>query len=243
MFVPPHARAALAATLDRRRNSALCEAIDRNAIYASHGTVLSIDAAHVARLSDPSTIEDAIALASLAPATLAMARGPVAAIAAFVDHAAGTWTRIFEGIEMAWLERPELRAVTGELRCSTELAMAFAPWREAFTREAFRDGGSPPAVSPDQLFVWTDGATPRAMAGLLPLGPTGARIVTVYTPPAERGRGYAAALTAAIAAQAHGCDVTLDVSVDEPFARRAYERAGFRAIGHNAVYTSGTTAS
>jgi ribosomal protein S18 acetylase RimI-like enzyme len=242
MFVRPEDRAALAATLDRRRNSALCEAIDRNAIYATpDGTVLSIDANHVARLSDPSTIEGATLLATIAPATLAMARGPVAAIAAFVQH--GRWTRILEAIEMAWLERPELRAVAGEMRCSTELATSFESWRDAFTREVFRDGGSPPAVSAEQLFVWTDGATPRAMAGLLPLGPTGARIVTVYTPPAERGRGYAAALTAALAAHARGCDVTLDVSVDDPFARRAYERAGFRAIGHNAIYVSGTTAA
>lgn len=76
------------------------------------------------------------------------------------------------------------------------------------------------------------------MAGLVPQGATGARILTVYTPPSERGRGYASVLTATLAehASARGQLATLDVSVADPFARRAYERAGFRAVGRNAVW-------
>lgn len=234
--VPIEARPAFAAALDRHRNSALCEGIAAMELFAAaDGSLLAVDRNRVARLSDPSTVVGAIALASVTPDDLAVARGPVAATDAFVAHLPfGAWSRVFEGIEMAWLDPPALRAVTGELRCSTELARLFEDWRAEFTREVFHAGGSPPVVAPEHLFVWASPAGPHAMAGLVPQGPTGARIVTVYTPPAERGRGYAGALTAALGeyARRRGQDVTLDVSVDDPGARRAYERAGFRAVGH-----------
>jgi ribosomal protein S18 acetylase RimI-like enzyme len=237
-------RRALGATLDHDRNSALCEAILQGAqleVYAtSDGSVLSLDPNGIARLSDPATPDAARVLAAaIRDRPLALARGPVDAAAAFVAELAGSWTKIFDGIEMAWLARPELRTVAGELRCSSELARSFDDWRAAFIAEVFRDGGTPPEVAPDQLFVWTSPAGPHAMAGLLPQGPTGARIVTVYTPPNERGRGYAAALTAALGehARREGRGVTLDVSVDDPWARRAYERAGFRAVGSGSAYS------
>jgi len=240
-LVPVADRRALA--IDRPRNAALHEAIQAGApieLYAAEdGTLLAVDPHRVARLSDPATLEGARALAAFAPTTLAMARGPVGAIDAFVAQLTTvTWARLFEGIEMVWTEPPALRAVAGEMRCSTALDRSFADWRASFIAEAFRTGGSPPPVAPDQLFVWVTAAGPHAMAGLIPQGPTGARILTVYTPPAERGRGYASALTAALAehARARGQLATLDVSVADPYARRAYERAGFRAVGRNAVW-------
>ena len=234
-------RRALGATLERNRNSALCEAILQGApleVYATaDGSVLAIDRDGVGRLSDPATPDAARAFAgAVRERRVVLARGPVDAAAAFVaEH--GAWAKIFDGVEMAWLAAPELRAVAGELRCSTELERSFEDWRAAFIAEAFRDGGTPPAVAPEQLFVWAT-AQPHAMAGLLAQGPTGARIVTVYTPPSERGQGYAAALTAALGERARreGRSVTLDVAVDDPWARRAYERAGFRAVGFGSTY-------
>ena len=234
-------RRMIAASLDHDRNSAICEAILAGAALAIHatedGTVVAIDPNGVARLSDPADPEAARALAKVCGAA-SLARGPREAVAAFVAELPGTWSRLFTGIEMAWLARPDLRAVAGAMRCSTELARSFDDWRAAFIAEVFRDGGTPPAVSPDRLFVWIADDQPRAMAGLLPQGPTGARIVTVYTPPSERGRGYASALTAALGDEARreGRGVTLDVAVDAPWARRAYERAGFRAVGESAIY-------
>lgn len=238
-LVPNPDRRTLA--LDRPRNAALYEAIRADApielFAADDGTLLALDGHHVARLSDPASIEAARALARHAPADLAMVRGPVGAIDAFAEQLAGKWSRLFEGIEMVWSAPPDLRAVAGEMRCAVDLGRSFADWRAAFIAEAFATGGSPPPVAPDQTFVWID-REPRAMAGLVPQGATGARILTVYTPPSERGRGYASVLTATLAehASARGQLATLDVSVADPFARRAYERAGFRAVGRNAVW-------
>lgn len=235
-------RRLLAATLDRDRNSAICEAILAGEALALHatddGSVLAIDPNGVARLSDPADPEAARALARLCRETpVSIARGPRDAVAAFVAELPGTWTRLLTGIEMAWLAPPDLRAVAGGMCCSTELERSFDDWRAAFIAEVFREGGTPPAVPRDRLFVWTDDQ-PRAMAGLLAQGPTGARIVTVYTPPSERGRGYASALTAALGDQARreGRGTTLDMAVEDPWAQRAYERAGFRAVGESAIY-------
>ena len=60
--VPIAARPALAAALDRRRNSALCEGIAAMEIFlaADDGTLLTVDRNRVARLSDPSTVAGAI---------------------------------------------------------------------------------------------------------------------------------------------------------------------------------------
>ena len=235
-------RRAFAAALDRDRNSAVCEAILAGApleLYATDdGSVLAIEPRGVARLSDPTSLDGARALASVALDHITVARGPVTAAEAFVAALPGMWTRIFTGTEMAWLAGPDLRPVAGELRCSTELDRSFDDWREAFIAEVFTAGGSPPPVAGEHLYVWTSAAGPHAMAGLLPQGPSGARIVTVYTPPSERGRGYASALAAALGerARTEGRGVTLDVAVDDPWARRAYERAGFRAVGDSAVY-------
>ena len=223
-------------TLDRLRNARLCQLI-RNGVdllyAASDGTILAIES-NTARLSDPSTIEGALELVGAVPATTTVARGPVAVIDAFVARLPPTWSRTFEGHEMAYTDRPDLRAVAGEMRCSTELATPFETWRDAFIAEAFPTGGTPPAVTREQLFIWIDGE-PRAMAALLPLGPGDARIVTVYTPPASRGRGYATVLVAALAERAR-CTVTLDVEVFNRSAFRAYERAGFRTVGRNAIW-------
>ena len=202
------------------------------------GTVVAIDAG-VVRLSDPASTAIAIAVADdTADETFAMVRGPVEAADAFVarrrDMAA--WKRIFEGIEMAAIGDVSTRDVRGAMQPAGE---TFASWRAAFIAEVFAGGGSPPAVPPDRLFAWVVDGTPRSMAGLLPLGDDAARVVTVYTPPAERGRGYAAVLAAALVEHARGSGVelvTLDVSIDDPHARRAYERAGFRGVGRHAVW-------
>jgi len=118
-IVDPTERRMLAATLDRDRNSAICEAILAGAALALHaaedGTVVAIDPNGVARLSDPADPDAARALARVCGAA-SLARGPGEAVAAFVAELPGTWSRLFTGIEMAWLARPDLRAVAGAKR-------------------------------------------------------------------------------------------------------------------------------
>jgi GNAT superfamily N-acetyltransferase len=230
--------------LDPTNNSQLCGWLDRSDVRVLRhpdGTIVAIDPSGFVRLSDPASLA-AVGELVVETDALTMVRGPSAAADAFVAarRDRDRWTRIFEGTEMAAIGDRQPRDVPGEMHpASHHPSIAFDDWRAAFTAEVFTTGGAPPPVTRDQLHVWVVGGTPRAMAGLLPIGRTAARIVTVYTLPHERGHGYAGALAAAVVDHAHRSGivlVTLDVSVDDPHARRAYERAGFRAVGRHAVW-------
>lgn len=66
-----------------------------------------------------------------------------------------------------------------------------------------------------------------------------ARLYSIATTPAARGRGIGAGLLAATeeAARARGCRaVRLEVRVDNTSAMALYERAGYRRIGRYAAY-------
>lgn len=70
-------------------------------------------------------------------------------------------------------------------------------------------------------------------------GSTLARLYSIATAPAARGRGLGARLLAAAeaAARARGCRaLRLEVRVDNPAAIGLYERAGYRRIGAYAGY-------
>lgn len=70
-------------------------------------------------------------------------------------------------------------------------------------------------------------------------GSTLARLYSIATAPAARGRGLGARLLAAAeaAARARGCRaLRLEVRVDNPAAIGLYERAGYRRIGAYADY-------
>jgi RimJ/RimL family protein N-acetyltransferase len=230
-------------SFDRVRNAGLYAAAQSPTTRlhtASDGTMLAIDADGVARLSDPATAIAAAELARMVDSKLSIARGPVDALAAFVAALADSWLLTFEGHEMAWLAEAAAHDVAGDMQCSTALPESFDvfdAWREAFTREVFTTGGSPPPVPRDQLYIWRSATgQPCAMAGLVLQPAHAARVVTFYTVPAERGRGYACALVGAVARHARRDLLTLDVDVGDASARRTYERAGFRVVGRNAVW-------
>lgn len=88
------------------------------------------------------------------------------------------------------------------------------------------------AVTPD------DGLLGSALV-FFRAGSTLARLYSIATAPAARGRGIGASLLAAAedAARARGCRaVRLEVRVDNAAAMALYERAGYRRIGHHAGY-------
>jgi RimJ/RimL family protein N-acetyltransferase len=67
----------------------------------------------------------------------------------------------------------------------------------------------------------------RQIAGMM-------RIAPVYTPPEQRGRGYGAALTAAVghAARAAGAkEILLFADLANPTSNRIYQRVGFEPVG------------
>ncbi|MGI5195885.1 GNAT family N-acetyltransferase [Streptomyces sp. CA-288835] len=89
-------------------------------------------------------------------------------------------------------------------------------------------------------FWETPDSTPVSMAGALPKVAGQIRIAPVYTPPALRGHGYAAAVTAAVsrAAQAAGADeVLLFTDLANPTSNALYQRIGYRPVRDFAVHT------
>lgn len=112
-------------------------------------------------------------------------------------------------------------------------------WWLAFVREAGTVAPPDPAARVRQavadrgLAVWDDGAGVRAMVGGRHTGGGVARIGPVYTPPADRGRGQATALTEHVvrALFADGATVvTLYADDANPISSGIYRRLGFRPV-------------
>lgn len=161
--------------------------------------------------------------------------------------------QVRESVMLLGTLRTPARAAPGRARpllpADTETVVE---WLVAFAAEA----GLPTAASANtvreeverggnHLRLWTDPGAPAssgnrtcvALAGHAPtvVTPAGsiARIGPVYTPPANRGRGYATALTHAVAAdlQASGATVMLYVDNANPQAGRIYAGLGFQRAG------------
>jgi predicted GNAT family acetyltransferase len=111
------------------------------------------------------------------------------------------------------------------------------PWGEAFTDEA-----TPGAVRVDHvtarvaaglLHVWEVAGRPVSMAAVTEPQAGVSRVQLVYTPPASRGRGYAAACVAAVtrAELAHpGRRCMLYTDAANPTSNALYERLGYRHV-------------
>jgi len=79
------------------------------------------------------------------------------------------------------------------------------------------------------FFVWEAEDAPVATARLRRIGADGVRVSGVYTPPASRGRGFAAALTAALSQRAldGGGFCSLFADADNALTNRLYRRVGY----------------
>jgi len=87
------------------------------------------------------------------------------------------------------------------------------------------------------LVVWEDEGLPVSLAGYGGETPHGVRIGPVYTPPAQRGRGYASALVASVSADrlAEGkrfCFLYTDLA--NATSNRIYERIGYEWVCESA---------
>ncbi len=115
-------------------------------------------------------------------------------------------------------------------------------WIEAFAAEALphedQRSGVPIATAwlADrwrEVCLWELGGRPVSMAVAAWPTMTGIRISSVYTPPAERGRGFATAVTAAVtasqlAAGRRSCFLYTDVA--NPTSNRIYRSLGYRPV-------------
>lgn len=118
-----------------------------------------------------------------------------------------------------------------------------AEWILAFIEEAIP--GEPPPPDPlvtadrwiagtyRQLYVWEDKGRPVSMVGAGGETPHGIRIGPVYTPPEQRNRGYASALTAAVSQDQldrgrQFCFLFTDLA--NPTSNHIYQAIGYRPI-------------
>jgi predicted GNAT family acetyltransferase len=88
------------------------------------------------------------------------------------------------------------------------------------------------------LTVWEAGGQVVSMAGVTRKEAGAVRVAPVYTPPELRGRGYGAAVTAAVtrsALDAGADDVVLFTDVTNPTSNALYERLGYRPIQDRSV--------
>jgi predicted GNAT family acetyltransferase len=117
-------------------------------------------------------------------------------------------------------------------------------WSDAFHHETGHRGDPPgPEVVDHRLgydgqLVWETGG--RLVATAVRSGVAGAmaRIAPVYTPPAERGRGYGGAVTVAAsqAARAAGArEVVLFTDLANPTSNALYQRLGYRPVSDRLV--------
>ncbi len=151
----------------------------------------------------------------------------------------------------------ELRAVIapppvpGALRkagpADTERAFAFA---QAFWAEVMgNDPGSPTPegvarkVEAGEIYLWEDEGAPVCLVGRSRPMPHGVTLGPIYTLPDQRGRGYAAACTAAVSRLLldGGWDYcALFTDLDNPTSNHVYEKIGYRRVCDYGDYQFGS---
>lgn len=111
-------------------------------------------------------------------------------------------------------------------------------WVRAFVEETHIGGPDPAGtavrlVERGEVLLWDDRGAPRSMAAVGARSPHVARIGFVYTPPAERGSGYASACVAALTRDLldDGCEsVVLFTDLANPTSNAIYARLGYRPV-------------
>ncbi|MEU4279095.1 GNAT family N-acetyltransferase [Streptomyces tanashiensis] len=169
-------------------------------------------------------------------------RGETAAVEAYAEATGRPWAptvrmRLFRLGELT----PPDPAPAGRGRVATE---ADVPLVAAWTTEFAEAIGDEPAedytgfvterISEGRLWLWEgpDGR-PVSMAAVSRTIEGQARVHLVYTPPAERGRGYAAGVTEAVSRAALDggvAQVLLFTDLSNPTSNALYQRLGYRPV-------------
>lgn len=152
--------------------------------------------------------------------------------------------RLFEAREVIPPARPEGRLRLG-VAADLELASA---WFAAFMADADAQAGRPPGSTPQEspdpesmrmriedgwLWFWMNEADePVHLTSVNPVSFGAARLGPVYTPPAQRGRGYASAAVAEISQRIldRGARPCLFTDQANPTSNRIYQALGYRPV-------------
>jgi GNAT superfamily N-acetyltransferase len=172
--------------------------------------------------------------------------GPRESVEAF----AGAWARctgakaceVSAGrlYELAGLRAPD---VPGSMRLAAEGDLPLLRgWLREFQRDAVGHTRGARRIDDklrrslalgDGLAVWEVDGTPSSMASANAPVAGMSRVVSVYTPPGLRGRGYGSAITAAVSRWALGAGarhVVLFTDLANPTANRIYREIGYRPV-------------
>jgi ribosomal protein S18 acetylase RimI-like enzyme len=166
-------------------------------------------------------------------------RGPAEAFAA--EWVSRTGATAHVAMEMGRFElsaRPRLAfAVEGRCRTASvdDLGLVDA-WHRDFVDAIEGGGRATPSlehrVASGLVTLWEADSTPVSMAYASPASGGVTRISGVWTPPAERGKGYASAVVAALSAarQDAGERCTLYTDLANPTSNGIYEAIGYRRV-------------
>ena len=136
-------------------------------------------------------------------------------------------------------------------RATSTDADVIAPWFHAFALEAMpHEAGERDAtialararIERGIVYVWEQSDAPVSMAMLARPTPNGITITSVYTPPALRGNGFAAACVAALSQEAldsgkrFSC---LYTDAQNPTSNALYEHIGYRQVCNSELWSFG----
>jgi predicted GNAT family acetyltransferase len=181
--------------------------------------------------------------------TLHGSNGPSDESAAFAE----AWTRLTGvshrvAMRLRTFKLEQVNPVTGVSghlrRAAPSDRELLVEWEIAFRREAF---GTPDVdraeierfvdeqltSSVRGLYVWEDGGVPVSIAGYAGPTPHGIRIGPVYTPPENRGKGYASACTAGLSQRLldegrEFCFLFTDLA--NPTSNHIYQEIGYQPV-------------
>lgn len=120
-------------------------------------------------------------------------------------------------------------------------------WRAAFSidvegmdREAAEKDAALPLPKSRRLVLWEVEGTPVSMAGFAGPTPNGIRVSWVYTPPENRGKGFAGACVAALSEKLLDdgrkfCFLYTDL--DNPISNHVYQKMGYEPVTDATVYS------
>lgn len=196
--------------------------------------------------------EVASLLVDALPAGLPGVSGPQPLVGAFAERYAARYALDARRVMQERIYRAErIRPPKGVKGAMRRAAPGDAPqlteWWRAFSSEItpFEPDRAAASVARDLaaqvggLFVWEAGGEIVAMAGARGPTPSGMRIGPVYTPPGERGKGYASALVSELAnhlLKEGRRFVFLFVNVKNTPAISVYERIGFSPVAGRTVF-------
>ena len=129
------------------------------------------------------------------------------------------------------------------VRAQPEHRHLLADWTQAFHDEALSN--TPPqdylAMADRWIrglgrtaYLWVDGGRPVSMTGAGGLTPKGIRVGPVYTPPGDRGRGYASNLVAQVSQMLLDQGRTfvfLFTDLANPTSNKIYQDIGYEPVG------------